>query len=217
MLQKHASTDLTLMRLINEWCTPHGSLEPERRFYVELGGEKEIVKKIIVNNAVCIWFLKIDNTKAKEEGVPLASGTQQQKVKELFITFKAKGILYTTLDFSWPGEFLGVLQKYWESLKEQNPNFGKKNTKPGFDVNSNEKYCKLFTPGTLKPFNEPKHLMILIIMGLGRLLGFCGQQEIIMSKWRQFTLKTYEFGPDQGVEYVEANICDGHDKTTGLK
>ena len=127
-----------------------------------------------MNNTVCIWFLKINDTKAKEEVVPLASGTQQQKVKELFITFKSKGNKYITTDFSGPGKFLGVLNKYWESLKENDPNFGKKNTKPNFDVNSNEKYYKLFTSGTLKPFDVLKHLLISIIMGLGCLLGFHG-------------------------------------------
>ena len=31
------------------------------------------------------------------------------------------------------------------------------------------------------------------------------------------TLSTYESGPNQGIKYLESSICDGHDKTTGLK
>ena len=140
MLKEHMSEDVFLMRLIDEWVHVDGELVEERRFYVELRGKKNDAKKKCLSSCLNTWFLKLENTKCKERGVPLASNSQQQKVKELFVQFKSKGILYTTQDFGGAGELLGVCKEHWGQLKAQDPTFGMKSTKPTYDEDGDESF-----------------------------------------------------------------------------
>ena len=126
MLKQHMLSDTFLMALIDEWVLVDGDLDDERRFYVMLRGPKSAAKKKCLSTCLNTWFLKLENTKLKERGVPLSSNTQQQKVKELFVSFKQKVIQYTSLDFSGAGELLGVVKEHWGECKEQDPSFGTK-------------------------------------------------------------------------------------------
>jgi hypothetical protein len=190
-------------------------LTQDRRLYATLRGTKTAVKKAILNRALNIWTIKIENKKVP--GQPLDANSHEQQVKYLFRSFKDRGIEYESTDFKGPGEFLGVLKEDWKGKKVVDPTFATRRTKPEFDEDGDEKFEKLLQDGTLKPYDNSHHLLICIVWGLGRYLGFRGQDEIVNSRWSQFQITTYKSGPDQGLRKVEAQIKDGFDKTNNLK
>ena len=215
ILKEHASNDTVLMEEINTYVWMDDGLTSDRRLYSTLRGNKTAVKKTILNQALNIWTMKIENL--KKPGVPLDANSHEQQVKYLFRAFADRGIEYVPTDFKGEGEFLGVLKEDWKGKKQKDVTFATKRTKPEYDEYGDEKFEKLFTDGTLNPYTNPHHLQICIIWGLGRYLGFRGQDEIVYSKWSQFEITKYKSGPDQGLRKVEAHIKDGYDKSNNLK
>ena len=118
-------------------------------------------------------------------------------------------------DFESTGTFRATVSEMWSKVRERDPTFGVKKPKSEIEFNDigliNDKIPQ---DGTLKPYEDPKHLKLIVIFILLRFYGFRADDahDITMD---QVTIGTYDQGPDAGRRYILIKI--DFDKVKKLK
>ena len=183
----------------------------DRRFYEVCGGKPIAYKKTIIDRAVALAMIRLENS--KKPGEPMRPTTLKQYIKQLFGTFRKKGIEYVETDFKGKGEFHAVILSDWQKKREVDSTYGDEKNRE-LDHKADQKFIDACTKeGKLQPFKKYFDLIDCVVYALGRYWGFRGCTEIAYLAWKFVVFGTYEDGPDQGMEYATINIGGGLTKS----
>ena len=94
-------------------------------FYNILGGEKNDIKKYILNQCLVLCCMKWVILKGAKKGKPYQPSTFDKMMQSIGYDWLAKGIKFNYKeDFNDQGEFHGVVKDFWKRHQKKDPTFG---------------------------------------------------------------------------------------------
>ena len=187
-------------------------------FYNILGGEKDEVKRYILNQCFILCAMKWEVTRGENKGKPYQPSTFDKYMQLISYDFKAKGIQYNYRhDFNNAGEFHGVLKDLWAKQQKKDPTFGTCPNRARAPQDILEIIVDAIRVGTLKPYEDPHHCQMTIILINGCCVGLRGQTEHSDLKMEQITVGTFpmtEVEDLAGKDFVGIRVP--HHKTNQL-
>lgn len=175
----------------------HGTKE-DKAFYNQLGGEKNQVKKYVVNMCLVLFVMKSKVTRGKNKGKPYQPSTLDKYLQLISYDWKAKGVLYNyKTDFNGKGEFHGLVKEMWHQHSKKDPSFGTCPNRARAPADMLEIIIKAVRSRVLRPYDDPSHCLMTTIAINGIYVGLRGQKEHSDLRMEQIKLGTF---PDSEVE-----------------
>jgi hypothetical protein len=146
-------------------------------------------------------------TRGENKGKPYQPGSFDKMMQHISYDWKAKGIGYNyKLDFNSEGEFHGVVIEHWNRIRKKDPKFGTCPNRARAPADILEIVIESIRSGTIKPYEDPLHLQMIVILIHGCMCGFRGQTEHTDLRMEQYTVGTF---PSNEVEDLHGRVIKG--------
>jgi hypothetical protein len=190
-------------------------------FFNVLGGEKTYGKTLILNKCCILCGMKWLCLNGTNKGKPLSPKSFTKYMGIIFFEFKSKrGLKYDfKTDFDEKGQFHSVMIVSWHNIRLKDPSFGTRKHNAQFDWEADPKIRKAITDGVLKPYENPEHLLLVVLYVLGRMFLLRGCKE--MSTLNHHDTYGGVYGRDMGElggnEYEAITIAESKTNRLSLK
>ena len=166
-------------------CDCNGASIQDRAFHNIIGREKNELKRMALNQRLCLCGLKWTASGGKKQGQVLQPGTLKGHInfKSLFFVFRRKGIQDDwEKDFNDRKELHGLVMTIWEKSRKQDPTFGCRPNQAPFMEDSDKRVPECLHSGATD-INNPKHLLRLVMHVMGRCCGLRSGREHHQLVW----------------------------------
>ena len=164
----------------------------DKAFYAVCGGEKNADKHKIFNDCLVCCGMKWYCLTGKNKGKHLQPSAFAKHMEQLTIVFAEKGIRYNFAnDFNRKGDFHGVIKTMWRKIRESDPSFGTGADRARTDPALFRKFVEAIRDGTIRPYEEPEHLVLCVIFIFGFYLGLRGSSEHLNLMTEQLYIGEY--------------------------